>query len=215
MTRVLDHLAADYKNIYEFRELSATVSKDLDVLDSDWQLIENDQFILTSSESAIYRREKAFRILPDRKIETLDFRKRRLLVHMQSNPPYVLEHLKNLLNRLLGENKYEIDLDKLLFEMEVLMDVDSAEFYYEAVKTIEKVVPLNIDLTTALLLIREYMVLRTLEYTFPVPYPITGTFHTAPISGVASKATVAAESKEYNFQVPYPITGAFYCTNEK
>lgn len=55
-------------------------------------------------------------------------------------------------------------------------------------------------------------VVTTKEYAFPVPYPITGTFHTAPINGVASKATAAVESKSYSYRVPYLTTGAFYCS---
>ena len=55
-------------------------------------------------------------------------------------------------------------------------------------------------------------ILRVKEYTFPVPYPVTGTFHTSSINGVASKATTEVETKEYTFQVPYPITGTFYCS---
>lgn len=50
------------------------------------------------------------------------------------------------------------------------------------------------------------------QYTFPVPYPTTGTFYTAPINGVADKVTVEAESKSYNYQVPYQVTGTFYCS---
>ncbi|MEK5070696.1 DUF2612 domain-containing protein [Sporosarcina sp. FSL K6-1508] len=52
------------------------------------------------------------------------------------------------------------------------------------------------------------------EYTFPIPYPITGTFTTTSIHGVASKATPTIEAKEYTFQVPYPITGTFYCEED-
>ncbi|MFD1206627.1 hypothetical protein ACFQ38_16140 [Sporosarcina contaminans] len=50
------------------------------------------------------------------------------------------------------------------------------------------------------------------QYTFPVPYPVTGTFHTAPINGVASRATAEADTKTYSYQVPYPVTGTFYCS---
>lgn len=57
-----------------------------------------------------------------------------------------------------------------------------------------------------------FAVIRTKEYTFPVPYPVTGTFHTAPINGVASKSVAEAESKVYANSVPYPVTGTFYCS---
>lgn len=55
-------------------------------------------------------------------------------------------------------------------------------------------------------------IMRALTYTFPVPYKVTGTFHTAPTNGVASKSTVSAKPKTYANPVPYPITGTFYCS---
>lgn len=210
MTRLLEHLSADYRDIYEFRELSATVSKDLYALDLDWQRVEDDQFIMSSSEPAILRREKEFKILPDRKTETLDFRKRRLLVRMQSNPPYVVAYLKNLLVELLGENRHIIDLDKLLFEMEVLVHVESTSYYDEVVKLLERIVPLNIDLTTAVLLIQEYLVLRTAIYSFPVTYRRTNKFGTASIAG-SGRLTERASlgSGAYPFPIDYKRTNKF------
>lgn len=50
------------------------------------------------------------------------------------------------------------------------------------------------------------------EYTFPVPYPVTGNFTTEPIKGIGSRSTANVESKTYANLVPYPITGTFYCT---
>lgn len=49
------------------------------------------------------------------------------------------------------------------------------------------------------------------EYTFDVPYPITNTFHTAPLNGIGNRTNANIQAKEYNFQVPYPITGTFFC----
>lgn len=146
MTRLLDHLSADYKKIYEFRELSATVTKDLDGLDLEWQRVEDDQFIMTSSEAAVYRREKEFNILPDRSIETLDFRKRRLLARKQTKSPFVLEYLKKLLDGLLGIKQHSINLDILHYYIEVLISIESAPFYIEVEKTLERIVPLNMEM---------------------------------------------------------------------
>lgn len=207
MPRLLEHLPAFYRDIKEFRELSKTVSEEYDAIDSAFERVENDQFIMTSSEPAIYRREKDFAIVPDIHVETLSFRKRRLITRMQDNPPYVDEYLKELLDSLLGNNMSVIEMDKLLLEMEVLVHVESASFYLEVQRILERVVPLNIDITTAVLLIKEFLVLRSKAYSFDVRYKRTNKFHTAPVQGmgrIVEKGVL--DSSGYTFPIKYPRT---------
>src|SRR5690625_6383040 len=118
MTRHLDHLPAYYREIKEFRELSRTATTEYDNIDQAFQQIENDQFVMTSSEPAVERREKDFGIIPDKTVETLPFRKRRLITRMQDNPPYVDEYLKELLDSLLGANMTQLEMDKLRLRSE-------------------------------------------------------------------------------------------------
>lgn len=210
MTRMLDHLPVDFLKYREFRELSSTVSVDLDSIDQNLLLIENDQFIMSSSESAVLRRELEFNILADRKNETLDFRKKRLLVRMQSKPPYVLAYLRNLLSELLGPNRSIVELDHILFEMEVLVHVESTSYYDEVVKILERIVPLNIDLTSAVLLIQEYLVLRSAHYGFANIYKRTNRFGTAAVKGsgrLLEDATLG--SATYPFVFEYKRTNKF------
>lgn len=209
MTRLLSHLPAYYENIKDFRELSKTVTKSLNDIDKRLLQLRNDQYIISSSKEAIKRREKDFSILADEKTETLEFRKKRLLTRMKSNPPYVLEYLKNMLDSLLGEKKHSIVIDKLLFEMEVLVNVDSASFYLEVEKMLEQIVPLNVQLTTAVLLIQEYLILQGGAYTFEIPYKRTGKFRTAPIEGTGKIQTLNNDLETYFFDVSYHRCGNF------
>ncbi|WJY27486.1 putative phage tail protein [Sporosarcina trichiuri] len=207
MSRLLDHLPADYRKIREFRKLSGSVSTEYDAADRAFEQVENDQFITSSSEPAIARREKPFGIVPDLTVETLPFRKRRLLARMQENVPYVVEYLRELLDSLLGGRLTEIELDSLLFEMEVLVYVESASFYREVEKLLERIVPLNIDLTVAVLMIREVMVLHSAAYAFRVKHKRTNRFRTAAIPGVLRESTQAVlHSADYAFRVEHPRT---------
>lgn len=144
MSKLLQHLPEFYKDIREFRELSNTVTIEYDSLSSVLEKVENDQFVITSSETAIARREKDYEIVPDLSIETLDFRKRRLLARMQENVPYTVGYLRDLLDSLLGESTTQIELSTLLFELEVIVFVENASFYLEIGRLLERIVPLNI-----------------------------------------------------------------------
>lgn len=210
MTRLLDHLPAMYQDIKEFRELSRTATVEYDGLDTAFEQVENDQFVLTSSEPGIARREKEFEIIPDRSIEDLPFRKRRVLTRMQDNPPYVDEYLKDLLDSLLGKNMTQLEIDRLHLELEVLVHVESASFYMEVQKILERIVPLNVALTTSVLLIKEYLILKTRTYGFDVIYKRTNKFRTAPVDGMGREVEKGVlDGMVYDFPVKFPRTNQF------
>lgn len=181
--RFLDKLPNYYQEIKEFQSLSKTITAELNQVDQAMSLVENDQFILTSSEQAVLRREQDFGILSDAKIESLDFRKARLLTHMQSKPPYVFEYIKRLLDTLVGKENHYIVLDIDTLEMEVGVYAKESNYYIEAEKMIERIVPLNIDVTTSIILIREYLILKYGSYAFPYNYRITNKFRTVTVAG--------------------------------
>ncbi|MET3657818.1 putative phage tail protein [Sporosarcina psychrophila] len=209
MNRVMDELPAYYRDIKEFQELTRVQSKQLDNLDGAIQQFEDDQFILTSSEPAIYRREKEFQILPDRTIETLDFRKRRLLVRMMQKAPFTFEYMVHQLDELVGKGRYAINLDVTKYYLEVLVTVESQSYYLESAKMLELIIPLNMSLDTGVLANPDHIILHAKAYDFPVLYPITNTFHTAEVKGGLAQIPIVLTEKAYAFEVLYPITNTF------
>lgn len=89
----------------------------------------------------------------------------------------------------------------------VSKDAESIPF-----KLVKRIKPTGVRVYYSAEVDRFTVVIMPKEYTFPVPYPITNTFHTAPVNGIGSRATITAEIKNYTFQVPYPISGTFFCT---
>lgn len=79
-------------------------------------------------------------------------------------------------------------------------------------KLVKRIKPAGVRVYYSVEVDRFTVVIMPKEYTFPVPYPITNTFNTAPMNGIGSKATVAVQIKNYAFQVSYPISGTFFCT---
>ncbi|GLC87481.1 YmfQ family protein [Lysinibacillus piscis] len=143
----MNELPPYYRDIREFQELSETVVIDWDKLGEAFFNAEKDQFILSSGEAAITIREKDFGIVADRRVETLDFRKLRLLSRMQESTTPVYAYLKIMLNSLLGDT-YEINLDIDTFEMELFVTPETL-LYKEAKNLLERIVPLNIAIKMA------------------------------------------------------------------
>jgi len=205
----LEELPFYYQNIKEFRELSNTVTLNWDKLDEALFGVGNDQFILTSSETAIAIREKDFGIRADSKNETLKFRKLRLLARMQESAPYVLEYLTKALSRLIGENNHQILLDVNQFEMEVAIEVEQTAYYNEVVRLVERIVPLNINLMTTILALKECLIIVGGTYAWQINHKICGRFKTAKTHGALGKEVLTVSNEIYSFITNNRICGRF------
>lgn len=205
----LEELPSYYKNIKEFRELSNTVTLNWDKLDEALFGVDNDQFILTSSEAAIAIREKDFGIRADRKKETLKFRKLRLLARMQESAPYVLEYLSKALSGLIGENNHQILLAINEFQMEVTIEVEQSTYYNEVVQLVERIVPLNIDLMTTILALKECLIIIGGTYAWPINYKICGRFKTAETHGALGNEILVMSNEIYGFIMNNQICNRF------
>ena len=140
---------------------------------------------------------------------TLDSRRAAIKAKMRSGGKVdraLLESVASAILRTVVKIEFT---GRILFYIEVNDDeLGNVGLFHKAIYDIKPAhLPMDLELR-----ISSTAVIQTKEYTFPVPYPVTGTFHTAPIDGVASKATAAVETEIYANSVPYPVTGTFYCS---
>lgn len=147
---------------------------------------------------------------------TTDFpaRRNQIISKLISQTPTNYKVLENEVNRFLSSPTSRVRLIKGRYAMEITIPLTDINEWLpaESTKNIEDMKPAHL---AALFLAIADGIIATIypkQYTFPVPYPTTGTFYTAPINGVADKVTVETESKSYNYQVPHQITGTFYCS---
>ena len=100
-----------YKGVKEMDELVKAEDHNWDILIS---LVDKEyarMYIQTSDEIGVERFERVMQITADPSIETLDFRKERLLARSNSTLPYTTIWIRNYLNAVLGEPNYELDVD--------------------------------------------------------------------------------------------------------
>lgn len=68
-------------------------------------------FIQTCDEIGVARFESIFKITPNPQIESLEFRKQRLLIRCNTTLPYSTVWFKVYLNAVIGEHNYELDIN--------------------------------------------------------------------------------------------------------
>ncbi|MGE6602581.1 putative phage tail protein [Lysinibacillus fusiformis] len=110
MAREVDVLSYLAPVFHEIKELQKIASLENPSLERIWELTEsllNNQFILTLDERGASRYEKMLGLVAGES-ETLETRRFRILSRYQEQAPYSYPVLKQLLDSLLGEGKYEL-----------------------------------------------------------------------------------------------------------
>ncbi|GKU79848.1 putative phage tail protein [Paenibacillus sp. L3-i20] len=141
--RVVKHLPEFYRDIQDFRELDVTVSEELNNIDSAINQLLDNRFVMTSSVEAIERREKIRRINADPNVESLEFRRLRILNRNQTKPPFTIRYLQQQLDRLVGVGMTIVTVNSQQFIISVMTNIENALLFREVHYTINIVKPAN------------------------------------------------------------------------
>lgn len=144
MDRVAKYWPEVLAQIQDFAELAGTESSELDSLSAAIQQLLDDQFVLTASAQAIQRREQALGIQPDPTIETLGFRRTRLLNRYQTTPPFTLRYLQQQLDLLAGLGRAVANVDVQQFLLTITAATEDAAIFREIERTVMVIKPANL-----------------------------------------------------------------------
>jgi len=144
MPKLMDYLPELYRDIHDFIELTETKDVELERLGHAMERLLDDQFVVTSDERAIRRREKMLGIQPDPTTETLDFRKKRIINRYSTKPPFTLRYLQERLEFLVGEGRAVTNVDVQLFLLKVTASIEDALIFKEVERTVKAIKPANL-----------------------------------------------------------------------
>lgn len=135
---------AFYEGIKDFVELAKTEDVELQLAATAVDQLFSDQFVMTSSNDAIKRREKMLGIQADPSVETLEFRRRRIVNRYSTKPPFTLRYLQQRLDQLVGPGLTIVSVDVQAFVLYVTANIQNANVFREVQYTIETVKPANL-----------------------------------------------------------------------
>lgn len=144
MNRIMRYLPPYYTRIKDFVELDQTESIELDRMQGAIDRLFNDQFVLTSSEQSIRRRERMLGIQADPSVETLEFRKQRILNRYRTRPPFTIRYLQEQLDFLVGEGRTLAEIDVENFVLTITAAIDDASLFNEVEHTVKTIKPANV-----------------------------------------------------------------------
>ncbi|WP_317115418.1 putative phage tail protein, partial [Clostridium neonatale] len=102
---ILDYIPPVLADAEEQKQIFKALNPEINMLWAEIERAQNNQFISSSDEYGVARRENMLSIKP-KNTETLDDRKFRLLSREIEKLPYTYRVLKNKLKALCGENGY-------------------------------------------------------------------------------------------------------------
>lgn len=143
MSDLLEFLPELYHGIREYQVIAKAEGKEFDKIDAELDNMLNDQFVMTAREPSIVRRERLFKIQVDPNVESLNFRRKRIINRQSIRPPFTERYLQDRLNFLLGEGISTVSVDVVNYVLSVSLAIADAQMFKEVIETIEKIVPLN------------------------------------------------------------------------
>ncbi len=133
-----------YHIVREFIALLDTEEIELDELERSRLKLLADQFVMTSSEQALRRREQQLQIQADSSTETLDFRRRRIVNRYTTKPPFTIRYLQQKLDQLLGEGRATAQVDIQQFLLTITANLTDAAIFKEVNHTVQTIKPANL-----------------------------------------------------------------------
>ncbi|KOY81268.1 DUF2313 domain-containing protein [Lysinibacillus macroides] len=138
--------------LYDIKEMLAIAKAENPVLSALWDLIErtlDDQFVITTSKDGATRYEQMLHLHPADN-DTIETRRFRILTRYQEQPPFTEEVLIRLLNSLLGDDSYELTINKADKTLDIKLELTVRNQFNAARDLLERIVPQNMELTVRL-----------------------------------------------------------------
>ena len=108
---IINYLPEWFRKIADFEEICDTEAEQFDALAEAIHSVADNFFFHTMNEGAVSMWEQLFDIVPDLSIETLTFRRFRVLNRLSTKPPFTLGFLYRKLDELIGKGLWNVIVD--------------------------------------------------------------------------------------------------------
>lgn len=150
MRKYKDYLPEELKKYKEFIAIGDTVDKQFDKLETDKRRVLLNGFIMTLDDYGCTRWEKMLHLVR-RDSDSLEDRRKRILIKFLNQLPYTEKRLREMLTSLCGEDGYHLEVNITEECVRVKIELGRKNQFREVQKMLEDIVPLNLWLDVQLL----------------------------------------------------------------
>lgn len=188
-----------YSDIVEMQALLGAEDEEFNILADEMETFKNNQYITTADVDGIVLFENQLGIIADPSIETLEFRKARLINRLSTSTPFTYFFLVERLNNIIGENLYILSINYSDYELVIESSAEDQTWFHEIRVTINSIKPANMvfinrPLVTDTIYTNEQINLTDIQYNYKLGSWELGlkSFYSADDKGVIKVAGVSS-----------------------
>lgn len=143
-TNLLELLPPWYRKILDYQEICKTEQTQFELLAEEIQNVADNFFVQTMDSEAVSQWEKIFGIIPNPIVETIEFRRARILNRISTRPPFTLGFLYQKLDELIGPGMWTVTVDYPNYTLYIESSAENQSYATEVAYTIGKIKPAHI-----------------------------------------------------------------------
>lgn len=133
-----------YDGVLEYEEVIRAEGEVLSWAHKALNIIQDSRLLRTIPIEYIESYEKIFNIIPNASIESIEFRRQRVINRLSMKPPFTYEFLVERLDDIVGKGQYSLEYDKDNFTLFVESSAENQQWASELSITINSIKPANI-----------------------------------------------------------------------
>ena len=140
---LMEYAPRIYSGFVEYEALISAEDPLINAVESATENLRNDQFVMLATVEGIEQYESMLKIIADPTAETLQFRRERIINRLSFTSPFTIKTLRNKLNSILGEGRYDAYIDYPNYTIYVESSAEDQSWFNETLITMAQIKPAN------------------------------------------------------------------------
>lgn len=144
-TELCKQLPPWYREVLDYQQMCQTETAQFEALAAEITGVADNFFFQTMGLDGIEMWEQIFHIVPNPQTEDIDFRRYRVLNRITTKPPFTLGFLYQKLDQMLGEGRWEVDVDYPNYGLTIDTPLQNTLYEGELRHMVHVIKPAHID----------------------------------------------------------------------
>lgn len=172
---LIQYLPDWFRQIKDFQYLMQTETGQFEILAALIDAVHQNFYVSTVDEGTVKDWEDLLHIIPNIEVETMNFRRARIINRLSYNPPFTLPYLYDRLDLLIGKGEWAVTVDYGSYTLYVEAAAENQAWAGEVLATINTIKPCHIvyisrPLLPAALQLSETVSLGKTVYNYRLSY---------------------------------------------
>lgn len=154
-----------YREVLDYQAICMAEQPTFGEYQAAMQQVLDNFFPLTMDISAVEQWESALRILADPTVESLEFRRQRIINRISTKPPFTLPFLYNKLDELVGDDSWAVEVDGANYTLYISLAAQGQAYTQELEWTINHIKPAHMAYVSRPYTVASVQVAEQVAYT--------------------------------------------------